>query len=293
MEVMSEINNKNYRLLLNSKKTNKLSHAYLIECKNDSRKKEIYKYISKLILCENFGKIDHQDCDICNKIENNSYTELEIVETETGTYKIDQLRQLQSDMSKKSIYNRPKVYVILETEKTLEKGSNSLLKFIEEPLDNVYAILMTDNIYKIIKTIRSRCQIVKFFEEENLIEDLNDKKYELHLDRTFEFLLGLNNKDYIATCEEYTKKESIEYYYTFFELMILILNIVMKKKVNIYSKYPEEFEAIFLKIENSYSVEKIRETIKHLNNNKNLIRQNINISLLLDRTIIELGGNHD
>jgi DNA polymerase III subunit delta' len=286
-------NENNYKLLLNSKKTNKLSHAYLIECRNKENSRYIYKYISKLILCDDFSDGNHIDCEICKKVDNDVYTEIEVIESETGMYKIGQLRKLQSDMSKKSIYNRPKIYVILESEKTLEKGSNSLLKFIEEPLENVYAILITDNIYKIIKTIRSRCQIIKFSDEENQINDLNNIKYEKLFDRVFDFLIGLNQDDYISKCQEYAKKETQDYYYNFFELSILIMNIIMKKKIGVNSKYPNSFEEVFIKIENSYSIEKIRRAINYFSKEIHLIRMNINTNLLIDRTIIELGGNHD
>ena len=39
-------------------------------------------------------------------------------------------------------------------------ASNTLLKFLEEPVDDVIAILLTTNRYKIIDTVLSRCQIL-------------------------------------------------------------------------------------------------------------------------------------
>ena len=35
---------------------------------------------------------------------------------------------------------------------------NSLLKFLEEPVEEVYAILTTKNINKVLPTIQSRCR---------------------------------------------------------------------------------------------------------------------------------------
>ena len=39
--------------------------------------------------------------------------------------------------------------------------SNSMLKFLEEPDNNVVAILMTNNYNNILSTIVSRCQVIK------------------------------------------------------------------------------------------------------------------------------------
>lgn len=294
MEKLTINNQKSYNVLLNAKNNKKLSHAYLIECKNPNSKKEVHKFISKLILCESFNGISHDNCDLCKKIDNEVYPEIDIIETETGSFKIDQLKKIQSDMSKKAIYSNSKIYVILDAEKTLEKGSNSLLKFIEEPQENVYAILITDNIYKIIKTIRSRCQILKFKDAENLLEELIDKNYSDEIfDRAFDFLIGLNEDGYIARCKEYTKKESQDFYYNFYELMVLILNIIMKKKIGIYSSYGSIKTDKFVMLDENYSLKRIKKNINYLNKEKIYIRNNINISLLLDKTIIELGGKYD
>ena len=55
-----------------------------------------------------------------------------------------------------------KVYVITHAENSSLSAMNSLLKFLEEPADNVYAILTADNIERILPTIRSRCITVPF-----------------------------------------------------------------------------------------------------------------------------------
>ena len=55
-----------------------------------------------------------------------------------------------------------KVYVILHAENSSIGAMNGLLKFLEEPADNVYAVLTADNIERILPTIRSRCILVPF-----------------------------------------------------------------------------------------------------------------------------------
>ncbi len=55
-----------------------------------------------------------------------------------------------------------KVYVITHAENSSLSAMNGLLKFLEEPAENVYAVLTADNIERILPTIRSRCITVPF-----------------------------------------------------------------------------------------------------------------------------------
>ena len=55
-----------------------------------------------------------------------------------------------------------KVYLISHAENSSIGAMNGLLKFLEEPADNVYAILTADNPERILPTIRSRCMLVPF-----------------------------------------------------------------------------------------------------------------------------------
>lgn len=55
-----------------------------------------------------------------------------------------------------------KVYIINGADKLNKQSANSILKFIEEPDNNITALLVTDNLYSVMPTIRSRCQILSF-----------------------------------------------------------------------------------------------------------------------------------
>ena len=50
-----------------------------------------------------------------------------------------------------------------DVENASDSALNSLLKFLEEPSsNNIYAIFITDNIYQVLPTIVSRCEIIQF-----------------------------------------------------------------------------------------------------------------------------------
>ena len=55
-----------------------------------------------------------------------------------------------------------KAYVIHRFENASIGAMNSLLKFLEEPAGDVYAILTADNAWRILETIRSRCISISF-----------------------------------------------------------------------------------------------------------------------------------
>ena len=66
------------------------------------------------------------------------------------------------------------VYIINEADKLNNYAANTMLKFLEEPEDNIVAILLTDNRYHVLDTIISRCQILTLKDSE-ILEDIDDK----------------------------------------------------------------------------------------------------------------------
>lgn len=57
----------------------------------------------------------------------------------------------------------PIFYFRIHAVDTLTPGAaNSLLKFLEEPIGNIHFILLTEQLSKVLITIQSRCQIIRF-----------------------------------------------------------------------------------------------------------------------------------
>ncbi|MCB0314169.1 MAG: DNA polymerase III subunit delta', partial [Calditrichaeota bacterium] len=52
--------------------------------------------------------------------------------------------------------------IISEAEQMRVEAANALLKLLEEPPGNLVLILVTANIYQILPTIKSRCQLLRF-----------------------------------------------------------------------------------------------------------------------------------
>ena len=142
---------------------NRLPHAILLEVDDCNESLTTVKNIAKLILCNNKEKslddLNCSKCNICNLIDNDNYPDLKIISSDGNWIKKQQLLDLQADFNNKSMLNNKRIYVINEADKLNTSSSNSLLKFLEEPEDDIIAILLTTNRYLLLDTIISRCQI--------------------------------------------------------------------------------------------------------------------------------------
>ena len=157
---------------------NKVSHAYLIEINDyDTDKKYIFDFI-KMILCNiSYEKLEKENNNIIDLIDNNDYPDIKIIEPEGSTIKKSQMIDLQKDYSNKSLLDGKRIYVVKEADKLNPASANTLLKFLEEPEEDIIAILLTTNRYKIIETILSRCQILTL--KENSIPIIEDDVFDL------------------------------------------------------------------------------------------------------------------
>ena len=131
---------------------------------------DINQYI-KSIVCE---KIPYcNKCENCKKIDNNSYRDLIIYDGWKQSIKKEDVAFIQNQFLYAPFEkNGKKIYVLKNVDNSATEAMNSLLKFIEEPPKDTYAILTTRNISKIIPTIKSRCQI---FYLNNNIKDFENK----------------------------------------------------------------------------------------------------------------------
>ena len=157
---------------------NKVSHAYLIEINDyDTDKKYIFDFI-KMILCNiSYEKLEKENNNIIDLIDNNDYPDIKVIEPEGSTIKKSQMIDLQKDYSNKSLLDGKRIYVVKEADKLNPASANTILKFLEEPEEDIIAILLTTNRYKIIETILSRCQILTL--KENSIPIIEDDVFDL------------------------------------------------------------------------------------------------------------------
>lgn len=305
-----------YKTLINSIKNNKCSHAYLIESNGYSKSFDLALAFAKYILCPagftNFDKCVH--CTQCQNIDNREYIELKIIEAEGQWIKKNQLEELQYDFSKKSILGNKKVYIINGAEKLNVSSSNSLLKFLEEPEDGIIAILITNNIYQLLDTIISRCQILTLNPSKdemsgNILNILGNNLYNNTTDidnyvNNEENLLKVEKVIEFAKYYEDNHLSTLAYinklwnqYFTdkleinnAMEILLLlykdVFNNMIENKIEIFKEYVNDIKYISEK----NKIDVIISKINVIMNLKEKIKFNINNNLLMDKLLIELEG---
>jgi DNA polymerase III gamma/tau subunit len=157
--------------------------------------------------------------------------------------------------------------------------SNKILKFLEEPEENIYAILLTENYEKILPTIVSRCQTINLSLSDN---ELNNEKIELM--KRFLKELCERKERVIASENEYfgnVLSDRIEYYENFEILEKIISESINYKYTSSINNY--SCDCLFI-----YQPKTLINILNITNKLKCLIKNNINLNLLLDRYIIEI-----
>lgn len=151
-------------------KNNRLSHAYLIVGENGAPKMGFARYIAQKFYCNEACGI----CQSCKQILSDNHPNIEIITSSGQNIKKEQITSLIHDFSRSSIVEGPRIYIIDEVEKMNKYSANSLLKFIEEPIGDVHAILTTSNLDAVLPTIKSRCQIISIKSVNSLDIDIDD-----------------------------------------------------------------------------------------------------------------------
>jgi len=164
---------------------NKLSHAYLFEVNNYVEDfKVILNFVKMILSSKTYDDVINSDINYFKQIDNNNYIDLFIIEPDGNNIKKNQMIDLMDEFNDKSFLNNKRIYIIKECDKLNASSANTILKFLEEPNDNIIGILLTNNRYKVIDTILSRCQIYSFNNNDLVIE--NEEYNDL-----FEFIFNI------------------------------------------------------------------------------------------------------
>lgn len=90
----------------------------------------------------------------------NPYHQIQI--SRANEIRINSIRELRRDASMSAFASGWKVFLILDADRMNDEASNALLKTLEEPTQQTVLVLTTSKREKLLPTILSRCQPVKF-----------------------------------------------------------------------------------------------------------------------------------
>lgn len=300
-----------YHMLKNTISKNRTSHAYLFETNGYEQALDVAIAFSKTLLCPyKYTESSHcKDCSQCKNIDKNCFLELKIIRSDGMWIKKEQLDELQKEFSMKSVESDLKVYIIEEAEKLNSSSANTILKFLEEPADNIVAILLTNNAYQVLETITSRCQIISFNKSNDFDQMSYDEKLKklISIPEELETLEQVKEKvdsivNFIFSVEKnrletilYTQKmwhENIsgkEMNLFSFEILTLFYKDLLNRKIGRSLLLFEDNETIN-KLYEQISLEEINRKLKVILDLKEQIKYNANATLLIDRLIMDLVG---
>ena len=148
------------RLLKNTIKEGKISHAYIFTGPRGTGKTSSARIFAKAINCLN--PIDGNPCNECEMCKNFNDNP-DIIEIDAASNNgVDEMRELINNIRLAPNSSKYKVYIIDEFHMLSTSAFNALLLTLEEPPANVVFILATTDIQNVPITILSRCQRFDF-----------------------------------------------------------------------------------------------------------------------------------
>lgn len=270
---------------------NKMSHAYLIETNNLEKCYLNLLEVIKQIFCQNEYNKECNKCNICNLVNQNYLPSLVVISPDGMNIKKEQIVELKKKFSTVPIYTKENIYVIKNAEKLNGASANTMLKFLEEPEQNILGFFITNNANNVISTIRSRCEVIKVLYDiheldiNNITNDINIDKFDVAIEYLFkievEKKLGIMyNRDVVLN--KFSEREDIK---TVFKIIFIIYEELLKKVMGLDNKF--DFEKIneLSSLDKDSVLRRINLVTKFIDD----IDSNVNIELLLDKFVIELG----
>ena len=277
-----------YNIMMNEIKNNHISHAYLIDENNSSESFNIVMAFIKEILCSKLNKQSVQA--LCKRIDDDNYPEIKVIRPDGMLIKKQQILDLQHDFSKSAIEGSKRIYIIRDADKMRSETANSMLKFLEEPDNDIIAVLMTNNFNSLLSTIVSRCQIIRLNSDgtDNTDSGLHDlilnfiKFLESNGIKTI-----INEQELIFGSIGLKEREKfINFFDKMIDMYYDILKISSGNHSIVYNRYLDDFMVIAEKNTQNKILDKINILIEM----KDRIKNNVNISLLIDSLIVNIGG---
>ncbi|HLO24468.1 MAG TPA: DNA polymerase III subunit delta' [Geobacteraceae bacterium] len=138
----------------------KAAHAYLFEGIEGCGKKKTAIAFIEAVFCgrdEGCGQ-----CPSCRRMAQLQHPDLHLIEPDGAFIKIDQIRELQKELSLRPYEAPRKACLIDGVDRLNPAAGNALLKTLEEPPGNALIILLTAHVGSVLPTILSRCQRLRF-----------------------------------------------------------------------------------------------------------------------------------
>lgn len=310
-----------YKTLENGFIRNKKSHAYLICGTDGSPLKAVATFLAQSFLCENGDPLACEQCLTCIRIEDYSYIDFTLIDGEVESIKKEAIDDLQEDFSKTALeVAGKKIYVINVIENASIGAVNGILKFLEEPSDDIIGILTTKNLSKVLPTIVSRCQLIRLknISKSDIIDEIEQHGFSqddarllaqnngsieeietILKDENFHSIKDLAIDSFRAMIEDgasihyFVQRNVIPRVNTRIDLYayLQVVETLFKDVINYRSHTPlilDDFKSLYEKFTPSFELNQALEKIMYA---KGSIDNRVNVGLALDRLYYEIMEN--
>ncbi len=150
------------RILQNALRFNRVSHAYLFSGERGTGKTTVGRILAKALNCQRGIQPEPcNQCEHCRSVGNESF--LDLIEIDAASHtSVNDIRDLREKVRYRPAAGRFKVYLIDEVHQLSRSAYNAFLKTLEEPPDHAVFILATTDPHRVLPTVRSRCQHLRF-----------------------------------------------------------------------------------------------------------------------------------
>ena len=150
------------KALTNAITSGRIAHAFLFTGARGTGKTSTARILAKALNCvEGPTPTPCDVCDICKSVANGD--DVDVLEIDgASNNKVDEIRDLKSNVGFRPQRARFKIYIIDEVHMLSNSAFNALLKTLEEPPPHVKFLFATTEVQKIPITILSRCQRFDF-----------------------------------------------------------------------------------------------------------------------------------
>ena len=177
--------------IANSIRNRQFAHAYILYGSEGVELQEYGEFLIQSLLCENpVNGLACGLCGNCSRVARGVYADLVVLSGSEKHIGKGEIIQLINQLNKTGLESKGlKFYLINEVDNATVEALNSLLKFLEEPGNELtYAILTTHQLDKVLPTITSRCLKIPFWGYPKA--ELIQKSYDIAGDNSAYYLLS-------------------------------------------------------------------------------------------------------
>lgn len=226
-------------------------------------------------------------CALCTMVVEEQHPDIRWIRADKkgGLIKIEQIRQLQTDIYQGPSMGERKFIVIEGAEYMNTASANALLKILEEPPTHACFLLISEQIATIPATIISRCQLWRFHAEENALYllDTNQEKAE-ELALVIQALLQIARGEihYSTVAEQWKTRDFRDCLSLLYRISAQIILIQTNRQNN-------PFPPDLITLANRLSIDSCFKNLDKINTlQKKLIRNiNINATLALEDLLMD------